>query len=309
MVAVHHFHNAVELTLRAIILKERIRPESELRNTNFEAMLNWVLEYGSDSNIDLPHRQHISSLTVRRNAIQHHGEEPSYSAVAESKASCESILTGAFIGFFGVDFSGFTPFHVLNNKFATELLSDAESSISKGNFSQAVAACKLLLGLALCSLSELTPDPFVFDEEHQSGAERERSTATITQHSLGRRISEIHTIALLGTLQPDPSMMWRFLRLPIAVAVEVSHHEAFWIPCQAPGSTITVEEARLAVNFMLQVCMQIENLGLGEELGCGFFGPILGFEDRPNWDSVPWDSPVSVYSVLDGTGWPEDNQM
>jgi len=60
MIAVHNFHNAVEVALRCIFLKYEIRGEKQL-NIEFGAMLNDIDNHQlfRDKGIKLPYRQEL----------------------------------------------------------------------------------------------------------------------------------------------------------------------------------------------------------------------------------------------------------
>jgi hypothetical protein len=76
MLAVHSFHNSIEITLRAIILRYEIRPEKEM-NIDFESMLSEIDSRFRSEGEKLSYRQEIRNLNQTRNFVQHHAHEPS----------------------------------------------------------------------------------------------------------------------------------------------------------------------------------------------------------------------------------------
>src|SRR5262245_8036487 len=94
MIAVHSLHNAIEVTLRAIVLTHEIRAEREL-NIDFETLLNSVDQFPEfrQKGERLPYRQELRKLNSVRNLVQHHGHEPETSTMEEWR-----ILSTRFLG-------------------------------------------------------------------------------------------------------------------------------------------------------------------------------------------------------------------
>jgi hypothetical protein len=84
MIAVHNFHNAIEIALRAIILYYEIRAEKQL-NIEFEVMLSDIDNHQDfkDQGIKLPYRQDLRNLNQLRNLVQHHALEPEDSSMED----------------------------------------------------------------------------------------------------------------------------------------------------------------------------------------------------------------------------------
>ena len=72
MIAVHNFHNAIEITLKSIFLYHEIRAEKQL-NIEFETMMSEIDSHQAfkDLGKKLPYRQDMRNLNQIRNLVQH----------------------------------------------------------------------------------------------------------------------------------------------------------------------------------------------------------------------------------------------
>jgi hypothetical protein len=77
MIAIHNFHNAIEIVLRATMLEHEIRVERAL-NIDFEQMLKEIDQFPkfAENGQRLPYRQELRKLNSVRNLVQHHAHEP-----------------------------------------------------------------------------------------------------------------------------------------------------------------------------------------------------------------------------------------
>lgn len=91
-VAVHHFHAAVETTLKAILLQHEVRTEKEF-NIGFDALLNAVDGHFKPKR--LPWRGEMLKLNDLRNLVQHHAYQPA-EAVEEQRLFARKFLEAAF---------------------------------------------------------------------------------------------------------------------------------------------------------------------------------------------------------------------
>lgn len=73
ILAVHNFHIAVEIVLKAILIKFDIRTEKTL-NVTFEQLVDDIdkAKLFRDQGLRLPLRQEIRNLNQHRNLAQHH---------------------------------------------------------------------------------------------------------------------------------------------------------------------------------------------------------------------------------------------
>jgi len=105
MIAIHNFHNAIEISLRSIILAYEIRAEKQL-NIDFETMLNEIDNYNKfkEKEMKLPYRQELRNLNQLRNMVQHHAVIPESSTMDDWRVFTKRFLSKAFEQYFNNEF-------------------------------------------------------------------------------------------------------------------------------------------------------------------------------------------------------------
>lgn len=145
MIAVHNFHNAIEIVLRAIMLKYEIRAEKKM-NIDFETMLNEI-----DKNKTLvaegkqiAYRQELRSLNQLRNLVQHHAIEPPTSQMEDWRVFTHRFMERAYSEYFGQDFEAITVTSLIDDAQFRALLELAQSNLHEGKPQLSVILAKLV---------------------------------------------------------------------------------------------------------------------------------------------------------------------
>jgi hypothetical protein len=141
MIAVHNFHNAIEITLRAVLLEHGVRPEKEL-NIDFESMLNEVPKVKGKG---VPLRQQLRTLNQKRNHVQHAASEPPDSDMAEWKAFTANFLSIAFTRYFDVDFATVSAVGLVEDPRLRTLLEHSARHLHAGEAKEAACSQKLTM--------------------------------------------------------------------------------------------------------------------------------------------------------------------
>lgn len=159
MIAVHNFHNAIEIALRAIFLHYEIRAEKQL-NIEFEVMLNEIDNYPQfkDQGIKLPYRQELRNLNQLRNLVQHHAVEPPSTTMDDWRVFTRRFLEQACQTYFGLDFNSLSPLSMVQDSELKELLNLSLSSIQEGEFKRSLALAKVAFEWAGKSMIDFLPD-------------------------------------------------------------------------------------------------------------------------------------------------------
>ena len=144
MIAVHNFHNAIEVVLRAVLLHHEVRGEKQL-NIEFEAMLNDIDNHQAfrDSEIKLPYRQELRILNQVRNTVQHHGVEPAPSAMEDYRVFTRRFLGQACRVYFEVEFESLSPLDMVEDAQLRELLRLALLSIEEHDVEKSLGLSKV----------------------------------------------------------------------------------------------------------------------------------------------------------------------
>lgn len=158
MIAVHNFHNALEITLRAIMLDYDIRPEKEL-NIEFEAMLNAIAqaEQVKNKGIKLPYRQDLRNLNNTRNLVQHHGHEPETATMEDWRVLAGKFLKRTFQAFFDVDFDQLTTIEFIVDPDLKSLMVRSEELLKCRRWKESVLCAKVAFEAASGSLRASLP--------------------------------------------------------------------------------------------------------------------------------------------------------
>jgi len=293
MVAMHHFHNAVEIVLRAVILEKRLKPETQLRNANYEAMTNWVFKYADHKGITLSHRDRVAALAARRNAVQHRGDLIAPEVLDDSRIDCYRFLREAFRGYFDVEFDDFRVYDVIENGYVRKLLNTAEDELRQGNYVQSIATSKLVVELAETALEELRAVPR--GERISYSYNREDLGLGRVLEKLGNQlleaIKEVDRTSLLALLGIDARATMEFLSIGVHVDdyTHVNDDERQYRFAKCKSASFGEADARVALNYAFDVALRVEAAGLGPRMSRKF--PPWEPGRREKWETIPWELP------------------
>lgn len=162
MISIHNFHNAIEITLRAIFLQYEIRAEKQL-NIEFEAMLNEVDNFYlfKKSGKRLPYRQELRNLNQLRNMVQHHAVEPETSTMEDWRVFTKRFLIEAFKDYFDKSFDSISSLDLIADDNLRKLLEISGNYLKNKDIVQCVINAKVAFEYAIQKiLNEVTHKNF-----------------------------------------------------------------------------------------------------------------------------------------------------
>jgi hypothetical protein len=167
MIAVHNFHNAIEIVLRAIFLHYEIRPEKEL-NIEFEVMLNEIDKHFKTQEMKLPYRQDLRNLNQLRNLVQHHAVEPSSATMDDWRVFTRRFLERTCQEYFGLEFDNLSPLEMIDDEVLKDLLRLSLSFIGEGDFKNSLLLAKSTFRTVAVSIFRVFPDEVFFSSLYTS---------------------------------------------------------------------------------------------------------------------------------------------
>lgn len=158
MIAIHNFHNALEIALRSIFLHHEIRLEKQL-NIDFESMLNEIdsHEVFRQKNIKLPYRQELRNLNQIRNMVQHHAVEPESSTLDDWRVFTNRFLIKAFKTYFNIEFDEITSTDFIECEGLKRLLLAGYRLHKNNQYLESIIAAKLAFIYASYSIRRFLP--------------------------------------------------------------------------------------------------------------------------------------------------------
>jgi hypothetical protein len=169
MIAVHNFHNAIEIVLRAIFLHHDIRAEKQL-NIEFEVMLNEINNHPpfKTQGMRLPYRQELRNLNQLRNLVQHHAVEPPSDTMEDWRVFTRRFLEQACQTYFGLEFNGLSPLDMIEDATLRYLLKLSLSGIEENDFKSSLLLAKVVFREVAVSMFRVFPDEVFFSSLYTS---------------------------------------------------------------------------------------------------------------------------------------------
>jgi len=162
MIAIHNFHNAIEIALRAISLHYEIRAEKQL-NIEFEVMLNEIDHHKDlrERGIRLPYRQELRNLNQLRNLVQHHAVEPESATMDDWRVFSRRFLARVCQEYFGLDFDSLSSVDMVHHSVFRDMLRTSLSCIQGGDvksIAKGVIIAKLVFQWSGLALLDFLPE-------------------------------------------------------------------------------------------------------------------------------------------------------
>lgn len=159
MIAIHNFHNAIEITLRAIILAYEIRTDKQL-NIDFETMLKEIDDHDvfRSNKIKLPYRQEVRSLNTTRNMVQHQAFEPESATMDDWKVFTKKFLIKSFEKYFDINFDSISFIDIVSDESLKSLLKVADRLISNKDYLNSIVSSKLAFMLSSNCIADFLPN-------------------------------------------------------------------------------------------------------------------------------------------------------
>jgi hypothetical protein len=137
IIAVHHFHNAMEIALKTICSHYSISLDEAL---GFPKLIEKIDAHPSlkDKDLKLPQRQRLQELNKVRNLAQHNGQPPSDPTLNECRVFGEQALRETCISYFGIDFDQLSLVDLISSQELRRLLKGAQLLAEKERYSRSV---------------------------------------------------------------------------------------------------------------------------------------------------------------------------
>lgn len=132
MLAIHNFDHAVEIVLKCIAEKKKIK--SKRKYYNFEELLNGIKKY--------PHfKTHIRGLHDQRNLVQHQGDIPDIEMVIKYKSYVEDFSREVIKREFDVSYDELYLSSLIHNEKLREEVLEAERAFEKEDYKGCIGLC------------------------------------------------------------------------------------------------------------------------------------------------------------------------
>lgn len=153
MMAIHNFHIAVEITLRAIMLKYEIRSEKTL-NIDFESMMS---EIDKNTPEKLMFRQEMRTLNQIRGLIQHQGIEPDKTSMEEFRVITKRFLEFSYQKYFDIVFVDLSRVNLISNDTLRNILVLSQQLAKAGKLSDSTLRIIAAFKFASHSIASFLP--------------------------------------------------------------------------------------------------------------------------------------------------------
>ena len=250
MIAVHNFHNAIEIALKAILLTYDIRGEKQL-NIEFEVMLNQIDNHNDfkAENIKLPYRQELRNLNILRNLVQHHVVEPEASNMDDWKVFTKRFLIKSLKQYFEIDFDTISSADFIIDSKLKQLLKLAEDFLINKDYLKAVFFAKLAFISASDSIIKFLPDKNQKIYHHWAGNEIEEFIGLFYREidDVHAKIDDVYNHTALLSTGISLADKQKFERLTPEITFGYAR-----ISLSQASSNPTAEDARWLVNFVVK---------------------------------------------------------
>ena len=144
MLAMHHFHNAVEIMLKCIVLHFGIRSE-KTSDLIFETLWDLIDKSPAlaSQGKSLPLKESMKVLNLHRNVAQHEGEPPPDSVFQRSKVYAEDFLRSVFKEYFDLDYDTLNARALIQDNEVRDALDIAAEYLRKGDWLESSAVSKM----------------------------------------------------------------------------------------------------------------------------------------------------------------------
>lgn len=158
MISIHNFHNAIEITLRAIFLQYEIRAEKQL-NIEFEVMLKEIDNFDSfkKSGKRLPYRQELRNLNQLRNMVQHHAVEPETSTMEDWRVFTKRFLIESFKDYFDKSFDNISSLDLIADDNLRKLIEISGKYLANKDIVQCAINAKVAFEYAIQKILNEVP--------------------------------------------------------------------------------------------------------------------------------------------------------
>jgi len=261
MIAVHSLHNAIEVTLRAIVLAHEIRAEREL-NIDFESLLNSIDQFQKfrDRDERLPYRQELRKLNTVRNMVQHHGHEPEAASMDEWRVFSKRFLDRALTQYFHLEFEDLSATHLVTDVRLRHLLETQATLMKKELWHQATCTGKLAFAYASVSLrTNLPSGESSWALFADSGNTRDLALGDLVR-KIDQRFQNIEQYAIVLASGVTPGDYARYMRVPLHV--QLAQGGSPFFERYRDQHPMAKEETEWVLEFVVESVIRWQNAGL-----------------------------------------------
>lgn len=311
MMAIMHFHNAIEIVLGNVLVYHRWATSPQLRQFKFEHMIETVGQGANTASpgTTVPARVDIVRLSEIRNSVMHQGQRFHRTEAEWARSVCRRFLVDAVRVFFEEDIEAMSMGDLLANDYVRSLLQRAADSMGEGSYDATVAFCALVVRMAERALSHSFQRA---QADFPGRVEFKLFARHVSDHGVrdlvrmfSDRMDEIENRLLLLGLGIDLEDAYRFFGWEISVnddaALDQRQRQAqIGRPRQLDLSRA---DAEFAVHFATDVALRVQSLGLG-----GLMTRQVLFHhprDLGDWHQIEVDIPDEfVLDAREGTSTP-----
>lgn len=257
MIAVHNFHNAIEIVLRAILFSEEIRPEREM-NITFESMIQAIDEHKPlrEQNTRLPYRTELRKLNTLRNLVQHHAHEPEAATMDEWRVFSGNFLRKSCDTYFKVSFDELSLISLVEDQRLRRILRLHQPLVASAKLDDAACACKFAFAAANHALRETLPS-FRSSWSFFAGANKDANIRDLAEKIDKRFVeNELYTVAVSSGIRPGDFA--RFRKTRIFVHLPQSGKPIF----ERTGDTPEFNEIEWLLEFVVHSIVAWQGAGL-----------------------------------------------
>lgn len=276
MVAIMHFHNAVEIVLQNILAFHEWATGDGMRNLRYDHMVNKVHQEAQKKTppVALPLRTELIRLSQIRSSIIHQGMEYHRNEVEWARSVCRRFLVDAIRAFFNEDIQNLSMSDLVENAWVRTLLRDAEGKQEAGAHLQCVALCVLVVELAGTALARgLQRGRTTFRQclsldilRTKCDRDYRDMVLTLADH-VADHVAKVENRLLLLHLGVDRDAAAAFFSWKIAavgVSVLDGSPERKFEFSKHRDQQFGPTEGQLALHFATDVALKVEAIGLGE---------------------------------------------
>lgn len=195
IIAVHNFHNAIEIALKAIVFACEIK--TGVSQFNFEKLLEIIDDYKEfkDRNLKLPYRNDLSVLNKTRNLVQHNGIEPERSTMEKWRVISRNFLVSIFDEYFECSFDELSSITLINDARLRNILEIALTKLSEKNWFESAAMSRLAFSWASADILDSLPDERT--DYHFDVPGNNNSRVRINLNEIGDRIRSVEQLVAI----------------------------------------------------------------------------------------------------------------
>lgn len=271
ILAIHHFHNAVEIVLKAVCTHFGIHYDEK---TKFHELIRGIEtnEHVKGANLAIPNKAKLVQLNRARNMAQHDGLPPADTGTNEGRVFAEDTLREICRSYFKLDWDDLSQVDLIGDSGLRDLMQKGRALTLKEEYRKSIKVSYVAFVCASQSISSyLTQDytlPLtVHDPYHGLGSLDEKIKFLLeTMHALELNMILLHTGIHIRELR-------RFTDLrPLLGFTDGGQIYDY---SKGPRSTPSGEDATWFQSFVTDQIVKWQTQG---------FGPTITENDRPTYE-------------------------